>query len=77
MREWLADPVADHEEVTSTQMLIELRWVVSRKLQRPLSDLQTSGLLGEPAGFEVVGTDANLILHTSWRSVSNSAGSMP
>jgi predicted nucleic acid-binding protein len=36
VRGWLADLVSDHEVVISTQVLIELRSVVSRKLQPPL-----------------------------------------
>jgi predicted nucleic acid-binding protein len=62
VQEWLADIVADHEVVISTQVLIELRSVASRKLQPPLSDQRISALLEALAGFEVVGTDANLIL---------------
>ncbi|MFM7236846.1 MAG: PIN domain-containing protein [Cyanobium sp.] len=60
VRSWLADVVADHEVVISTQVLIELRSVASRKLQPPLSDRQISELLAAMAGFEVVSTDANL-----------------
>jgi predicted nucleic acid-binding protein len=59
---WLANIVADHEVVISTQVLIELRSVVSRKLQPPLTDQQMTALLEALAGFEVVSTDANLIL---------------
>jgi len=59
---WLAAIVADHEVVISTQVLIELRSVVSRKLQPPLTDQQFTALLQALACFEVVGTDANLIL---------------
>jgi predicted nucleic acid-binding protein len=59
---WLADIVADHEVVISTQVLIELRSVVSCKLEPPLSDQQIAALLAALAGFEVVSTDANLIL---------------
>jgi predicted nucleic acid-binding protein len=62
VRKWLADIVADHEVVISTQVLIELRSVVSRKLQPPLTDQQMTALLEALAGFEVVSTDANLSL---------------
>jgi len=61
VHQWLADIVADHEVVISTQVLIELRTVVSRKLQPPLTDQQITALLEALAGFEVVSTDANLI----------------
>ncbi|GDX77212.1 twitching motility protein PilT [Cyanobium sp.] len=62
MHQWLANIVADHEVVISTQVLIELRSVVSRKLQPPLTDQQITALLEALVGFEVVSTDANLIL---------------
>jgi predicted nucleic acid-binding protein len=62
VHEWLADIVADHEVVISTQVLIELRSVVSRKLQPPLTNQQMTALLEALAGFEVVSSDANLIL---------------
>ena len=62
MRKWLAEVIADHEVVISTQVLIELRSVASPKLQPPLGDQQITALLQALAGFEVWGTDANLIL---------------
>jgi len=62
VRGWLAELIAEHEVVISTQVLIELRSVASRKLQPPLSDQRITALLEALAGFEVVGTDANLIL---------------
>ena len=62
VHQWLTDIVADHEVVISTQVLIELSSVVSRKLQPPLTDQQITALLEALAGFEVVSTDANLIL---------------
>lgn len=62
IRAWLADLISEHEVVISTQVLIELRSVASRKLQPPLDDQQISALLQALAGFEVVGSDTNLIL---------------
>ena len=62
VRGWLAELIAEHEVVISTQVLIELRSVASRKVQPPLSDQRITALLEALAGFEVVGTDANLIL---------------
>lgn len=62
VRKWLAEVIADHEVVISTQVLIELRSVASRKLQPALGDQQITALLQALAGFEVFGTDANLIL---------------
>ena len=59
---WLADITQDHEVVIGTQVLIELRSVVTRKLQPALSDRQISALLEALSGFEVVSTDATLVL---------------
>ena len=36
LKPWLAQMIADHDIVISTQVLIELRAVASRKLQPPL-----------------------------------------
>lgn len=62
LRGWLAELMADHEVVISTQVLIELRSVASRKLQPPLDAQQITALLQALGGFEVVSSDANLIL---------------
>ena len=62
IRQWLEQITAEHQVVISTQVLIELRSVASRKLQPPLSDGQISALLEALSGFEVVPTDSNLIL---------------
>ena len=62
IRLWLAAITNDHQVVISTQVLIELRSVASRKLQPPLSDAQINGLLEALSGFEVVSTDKALIL---------------
>ncbi|MEB3169787.1 MAG: PIN domain-containing protein [Synechococcaceae cyanobacterium] len=62
VRTWLAAVVADHEVVISTQVLIELRSVASRKLQPPLGEAQSTALLHSLANFEVLGTDIHLIL---------------
>ena len=40
IRPWLATVICEHEVVLSTQVLIELRAVSTRKLQPPLSDSQ-------------------------------------
>ena len=72
---WLSDVVDKHDVVISTQVLIELRSVVSRKLQPPLGPTQTHDLLESLSGFEVMMTDDNLVLdadrlaiteHLSW-----------
>ncbi|MGA1484068.1 MAG: PIN domain-containing protein [Vulcanococcus sp.] len=62
IRQWLAAITNDHQVVISTQVLIELRSVASRKLQPPLSDAQINGLLEALSGFEVVSTDSALVL---------------
>jgi hypothetical protein len=62
VRGWLAEVIAEHEVVISTQVLIELRSVACRKLQPPLGDRQITDVLEALTGFEVLGTDANLIL---------------
>lgn len=59
---WLAEVVAKHEVVISTQVLIELRFVASRKLQPPLEPTQIHGLLEGLSGFEVISTDEHLVL---------------
>lgn len=59
---WLAAVTAEHEVVISTQVLIELRSVVSRKLNPPLPDREITALLEAMSGFEVVNTNANLVL---------------
>ncbi len=62
LKPWLAEVSADHEIVISTQVLIELRAVASRKLQPPLPAAEIATMLEALAGFEVVNTDANLVL---------------
>ena len=72
---WLADVVAEHEVVISTQVLIKFNSMVSRKLQPPLGPTQTHDLLEALSGFEVISTDEHLVLdadhlaiteHLSW-----------
>lgn len=62
IRRWLADLAENHEIVISTQVLIELRAVVSKKLLPPLGDGEITALLAAMAGFEVVCTEVNLVL---------------
>jgi predicted nucleic acid-binding protein len=62
IRRWLGDLAENHEIVISTQVLIELRAVASRKLQPALSDGEITALLEAMAGFEVVSTEVNLVL---------------
>jgi len=59
---WLRETAEAHEIVVSTQVLIELRSVLSRKLKPALSHADTRLALDAVSAFEVVGTDANLVL---------------
>lgn len=62
IRRWLANLADHHDIVISTQVLIELRAVASRKLQPALGDGEITALLEAMAGFEVVSTEVNLVL---------------
>lgn len=59
---WLRVTARDHEIVISTQVLIELRAVLTHKFKPvwPASDVRTA--LQALAAFEVVATDVNLVL---------------
>lgn len=60
--EWLRSTSQDHEIVVSTQVLIELRSVLTRKLKPALPAADVRIALAALAKFEVVSTDANLVL---------------
>ena len=62
IRDWLRELALEHEIVISTQVLIELRSVLTRKLEPPLSWLDTRATLEALAEFEVVPASADLIL---------------
>ena len=62
IREWLQQIMNSHDVVISTQVLIELRSVATKKLQPPLSNSQIQTMLDALSNFEVVATDANLVL---------------
>ncbi len=59
---WLRQLATDHDIVVSTQVLIELRAVLTRKLKPALSFADTATALNVLAAFEVVSTHANLVL---------------
>lgn len=59
---WLRQVAGEHEIVVSTQVLIELRSVLTRKFTPPMSANDTRSALNALASFEVVSTDANLVL---------------
>ncbi|MDX2300525.1 MAG: PIN domain-containing protein [Xanthomonadaceae bacterium] len=62
IRRWLRGLANEHEIVVSTQVLIELRSVLTRKFQPPLSSGDARSALEVLAEFEVVAADAHLVL---------------
>ncbi len=62
VRDWLRALAHEHEIILSTQVLIELRSVLTRKLKPALSWQDTRAALSALAQFEVVATNANLVL---------------
>ena len=62
IRNWLRELASEHEIVVSTQVLIELRSVVTRKLKPPLSWRDTLAALEALAAFEVMPANANLVI---------------
>lgn len=62
IKTWLQQLAQDNEIVISTQVLIELRAVMTRKLQPSLSAADCRQALDALAQFEVVPTDATLVL---------------
>ncbi len=62
IRDWLRALAREHDIVISTQVLIELRLVLTRKLEPALSWQDTRDALEALAAFEVVPASSNLIL---------------
>jgi len=62
IKTWLRQLAQNHEVVISTQVLIELRAVMTRKLQPSLSLADCRQALEALAQFDVVPTDAALVL---------------
>jgi predicted nucleic acid-binding protein len=60
--EWLRKVAAEHHIVVSTQVLIELRQVLSRKLKPPLSHAEIRLTLNSLAAFEVAVSDVAAVL---------------
>lgn len=60
--DWLREQASEYDIVISTQVLIELRSVVTRKLKSALSWQDTQDALEALSGFEVVPANANLVL---------------
>jgi len=62
IKTWLRQLAQEHEIVISTQVLIELRAVMTRKLQPSLSSADCRQALEALAQFDVVPTDAARVL---------------
>jgi len=62
VRSWLRELAGGHEIVVSTQVLIELRSVLTRKLEPAFSWQDTHDALAALAEFEVVPANANMVL---------------
>ena len=71
IKTWLRQLAQEHEIVISTQVLIELRAVMVRKFQPPLSSSECRKALEALAGFEVVQTNAALVLDAHELAVAN------
>lgn len=62
VHDWLRELATEHEIVVSTQVMIELRSVVTRKFEPPLSADDTRVALEVLGAFEVVGAHSSLVL---------------
>lgn len=62
IRDWLRNLAFDHEIVISTQVLIEFRSVLSRKLKPAMSGEAIHEALKVLAQFEVVPANSNLVI---------------
>ena len=62
VRNWMRELALEHDIVISTQVLIELRAVLTSKLKPALSWHDTRAALEAPATFEVVPVNASLVL---------------
>ncbi len=70
-KNWLRQLAQDDEIVISTQVLIELRAVMARKLQPFISTSEARKALEALAGFEVVQTDTALVLDAHELTAAN------
>ena len=62
MTQWLRGLAAAHEIVVSTQVMIELRAVVTRKFKPALPQEDVRAALTALAMFDVIGTHAEMVL---------------
>jgi predicted nucleic acid-binding protein len=59
---WLREIAGAHDIVLSTEVLIELRAVLTRKLKPPISAMDTRLALNALAAFEVLSTNSAVVL---------------
>lgn len=59
---WLRALTQEHDIVVSTQVMIELRAVLTRKLKPVSTPADTRTALNALAAFEVIGAHANMVL---------------
>jgi predicted nucleic acid-binding protein len=71
IKSWLRQLAQEHEIVISTQVLIELRTVMARQLQPAMSPIEARKALEALAGFDVVSTDAALVLDAHELAAAN------
>jgi len=62
VKDWLRGIAEEHEIVISTQVMVELRSVLTRKLEPALSWQDTEAALLALSEFEVVPANSNLVL---------------
>lgn len=67
---WLRELARTHDIVISTQILIEFRSVLTRKLKPAFSAEDTREALNALAAFEVVAANANLVMDAHALAVS-------
>lgn len=60
--QWLRQLASEHDIVVSTQVMIELRAVMTHKLKPAFSPQDARTALAALTAFDVVGTHANLVL---------------
>lgn len=72
--QWLRKLARDHEIVVSTQVMIELTAVLTRKFKPALSAHDVHAALEAIAQFEVTATDANLVLDAHALSAAEQLG---
>jgi predicted nucleic acid-binding protein len=62
IRQWLREIAEEHQIVVSTQVLIEFRSVLTRKLKPPIPHEEMRLAMNALSSFEVLATDTALVL---------------